>query len=297
MTDVTEFFLKFIINDNLGQICNRHQILADQKPCGARDPDCIELSRLASTAVDFPKTGIPVDLKTSPWVNTRLKPDFMAYRPISKEDLITLKSSDPTDSDLSGTRPDRTYYYQSKKVLGEMYRRVDIDSLLSQWNANLDVNEAGTEQVWLKIKSKLQMIVPPYEERWPQLLLEAQEVFDEYMNELQIIQRYFHPTPWRKQLSEEEVFLQCISIAPSIRSVRGRGTSEYIQGLSQAYEGLVNWVKFGVTEDGEDRFVRLAAYFHVGIESAKSRDKGEGESFAWLLFPDLCQAWEEENEK
>jgi hypothetical protein len=108
------------------------------------------------------------------------------------------------------------------------------------------------------------------------------------MNELQMIQRYYHPTPWRKQLSESEVFLQCISLAPSIRSVGGRGTSEYNQGLRRAYEELVNWVKLGVKKQAEDYFERLAAYFYVGIESAKSR-KGEGESFAWILFPDLCQ--------
>lgn len=292
MKDVTDFFLNFIINDNLGQICSRHQILADQKREGAMHPDCVKLSRLASTAVDFPKTGVAVDIRELPKVFTRIKPDFMAYRPISKDEHITLSSTEPSDAELSGTRPDRTYYYESKKVLGELYRCVDIESLLKQWNANSEDDGESTHQIWLKIEARLQQIVPCYKDRWPEFLEGAQELLDEYMNELQMIQHYYHPTSWRKQLSEEEVFLQCISIAPSIRTVHGRGANEYIQGLRQAYEGLVGWVRSGIRTAGDGAFQRLAACFYVGIHSAKTHKRREGESFAWIVFKDLHNAWQ-----
>jgi hypothetical protein len=59
-SDMTHFFIKFMENDNLGQIATLHQILADQSKLGTFDPDCISLAGMHSTAVDFSKTGIPV---------------------------------------------------------------------------------------------------------------------------------------------------------------------------------------------------------------------------------------------
>jgi len=53
--------------DRLGQISNMHKIRADFKPLGTRDSDCITLAKLASDAVDFSKSGIPV---SEPHANT-----------------------------------------------------------------------------------------------------------------------------------------------------------------------------------------------------------------------------------
>ena len=64
-SDMTDFFLKFMENDNLGMISTLHQILADQKPVGTLDSECVRLAGLASTAVDFSKTGIPVRILVS----------------------------------------------------------------------------------------------------------------------------------------------------------------------------------------------------------------------------------------
>jgi len=58
--DITNFFVQFMKNDALGRIAVLHQTLADQKPTGTLDPDCLKLASLHSTAVDFSKTGIPV---------------------------------------------------------------------------------------------------------------------------------------------------------------------------------------------------------------------------------------------
>ena len=61
-SDMTDFFISFMENDRLGLIATLHQILADQKDEGTFDQDCLLLASLHSTAVDFPKTGIPVNL-------------------------------------------------------------------------------------------------------------------------------------------------------------------------------------------------------------------------------------------
>lgn len=61
-TDMTDFFIKFMETDQLGRIAVLHRVLADQKPNGTCDPDCITLAEMHSTAVDFAKTGIAVSL-------------------------------------------------------------------------------------------------------------------------------------------------------------------------------------------------------------------------------------------
>ena len=61
-SDITDFFVSFMENDALGRIAILHQILADQKSSGTFDPACIQLAEMHSTAVDFSKTGIPVNL-------------------------------------------------------------------------------------------------------------------------------------------------------------------------------------------------------------------------------------------
>lgn len=56
-SDMTDFFIQFMENDNLGLIATLHQILADQSPVGTFDPLCIKVAGMHSTAVDFSKTG------------------------------------------------------------------------------------------------------------------------------------------------------------------------------------------------------------------------------------------------
>lgn len=59
-SDMTDFFVRFMENDNLGLIAILHQIMADRSNAGTFDPVCVALAELHSTAVDFSKTGIPV---------------------------------------------------------------------------------------------------------------------------------------------------------------------------------------------------------------------------------------------
>ncbi|KAI3891026.1 hypothetical protein MKW98_007331 [Papaver atlanticum] len=95
-SDIVDFFVKNMVNEKLGTICNSHVVHADLSDYGAMDEKCIKLAELAATAVDFPKTGkvvaMPQELKP------KMYPDFMG-----KEDFIS---------------------YKSKKVLGELYRKI-----------------------------------------------------------------------------------------------------------------------------------------------------------------------------
>lgn len=291
--DIIEFFLNFIVNDNLGQLCTRHSLFADQSPTGALSENCVKLSRLASIAVDFPKTGRPVDMKEAPWIETWIKPDFMAQYPLREEDYVANNGQTPSPSkEYSGTRPDRRHYYPSTKVLGHLYRYVDIQKLVRMWTADVRETRSGSETLWNRIESNLRKLVPVYEPLWPSFLKEAQEIFEIYVEDLEDIQRRCHPTPWRaKSLSEHEVFTQCIIMDPLTKSVRGRGKEDFLKVLQSEYRKLVEWVKAEIWRTAEGRFQRAAAYFYVGINSPKRRPQHHGESFAWIVVPDVFAAW------
>ncbi|KAM5379841.1 hypothetical protein ACJA88_005269 [Fusarium oxysporum] len=73
--DIADFFVDFMRTDILGMIATRHVVLADYHEQGTTHPDCISLAGMHSTAVDFSKTGIPVDVKALP-KNPPFRPDL-----------------------------------------------------------------------------------------------------------------------------------------------------------------------------------------------------------------------------
>ena len=95
--EVQEYFTDYLLNDSLGIICSAHTVFADRDPLMARSKECIELARLASIAVDFPKTGVPAKIPQE--LRAKDYPDFME------------KAADR-----------RTY--ESQRVLGKLFRDV-----------------------------------------------------------------------------------------------------------------------------------------------------------------------------
>ncbi|GJV96681.1 probable RNA-dependent RNA polymerase 1 [Tanacetum coccineum] len=94
--EVEEYFTNYIVNDSLGIIANAHTVFADREPLKAMAEPCVELAKLFSIAVDFPKTGVPAEIPA----NLRVKeyPDFME-------------------------KPDKSTY-QSGNVIGKLFREV-----------------------------------------------------------------------------------------------------------------------------------------------------------------------------
>ncbi|KAF5139412.1 putative RNA-dependent RNA polymerase 2 [Metarhizium anisopliae] len=66
--DMANFFIDFMKNDVLGIIATRHQMYADLKPAGTLDPECIRLAEMHSAAVDYSKSGVPVEAHFIPKV-------------------------------------------------------------------------------------------------------------------------------------------------------------------------------------------------------------------------------------
>lgn len=96
MQDIQKYFADYIVNDSLGIIANAHTVFADKEIGKAMSSHCIELARLFSIAVDFPKTGIPAVIPTH--LHVKEYPDFME------------KPDKPT--------------YESYNVIGKLFREV-----------------------------------------------------------------------------------------------------------------------------------------------------------------------------
>ncbi|XVE74532.1 hypothetical protein DITRI_Ditri12bG0024400 [Diplodiscus trichospermus] len=94
--EVAEYFTNYILNDSLGIISNAHTVFADREPSKAMSEPCIELAKLCSIAVDFPKTGVPAQIPHR--LRVQEYPDFME-------------------------KPDK-FTYESESVIGRLYREV-----------------------------------------------------------------------------------------------------------------------------------------------------------------------------
>ncbi|KAF8407581.1 hypothetical protein HHK36_006715 [Tetracentron sinense] len=94
--EVEEYFTNYIVNDTLGIIANAHTVFADKELLNAESKACIELARLFSIAVDFPKTGVAAEIP--PHLQVKEYPDFME------------KLDRPT--------------YESHRVIGKLFREV-----------------------------------------------------------------------------------------------------------------------------------------------------------------------------
>lgn len=87
-------------SDELGYISILHLRFSDLNDPSCRE--CLILAKLASQAVDFPKTGTPVEFDSIPSLpRNTCKPDFLCPE---------------------GSTPDPKRFYPSRKVLGALFR-------------------------------------------------------------------------------------------------------------------------------------------------------------------------------
>ena len=111
--DMTSFFVTFMKYDNLSRIAVAHRYWADSSPKGVKDPKCIELAELHSTAVDYVKTGVPAKMGS----HLRVK-------------------NWPHWAEVKGKPPGKIYH--SKKVLGQLYDKVQRVDMQPTWDYEFD---------------------------------------------------------------------------------------------------------------------------------------------------------------
>ncbi|KAG8691097.1 hypothetical protein FRC11_006846 [Ceratobasidium sp. 423] len=105
--DVKDFICDYINSDILGLVSLRHLRLADDRPLGVNDPDCLKLAALHSKAVDFQKSGTPVEFKDLPYPS-RARPDWDA-------------------GEVQFRRGEQNNIYKSERALGQLYRDIQLE--------------------------------------------------------------------------------------------------------------------------------------------------------------------------
>jgi RNA-dependent RNA polymerase len=111
VADMSDFFVTYMQNDSLGQIAHAHLAQADKH--SIQDEICLELARLHSQAVDYPKSGIPAQMSR----NLRPKewPHYMEKKHMHSSKI-----------------------YKSTNILGMLYDQVQLVDFKPQWENPFD---------------------------------------------------------------------------------------------------------------------------------------------------------------
>ncbi|PVG04809.1 RdRP-domain-containing protein [Serendipita vermifera] len=107
-SDIADFVVNYIKNDLLGVIATRLLLNADISSKCMEDENCLELAALHSVAVDFPKTGRPVERGQLPPRLAKTKPDWFA------NETTNLSEAD---------------FYPSERHIGHLFRAIKLPAV------------------------------------------------------------------------------------------------------------------------------------------------------------------------
>ncbi|KAI5248426.1 RNA-directed RNA polymerase [Aureobasidium subglaciale] len=289
--DMSNFFVEFMETDQLGQICTRHLQLADQREAGVFDNDCVQLASMASTAVDFSKTGISVSMINAPRAH-RAKPDFMAPSPrvivesggfASFEDAVENDEDQEDDpfGDLDGVRPMR--YYRSNKALGHLYRAIDEHQFLKNMQDAtkliLDHEDNLLSTLWTYVHQHTEII------QWSHHLDLARQIRDGYEQALLQSLYQFASSP-RHPLTETEIFSG--TILGRDGSKQSKRLREATQAMRQQLEDVLTFTisriidgDYDDNDRNEEALPRAIACLAVGMDEPAMGDKKVGKLQSW----------------
>ncbi|GME35173.1 RNA-dependent RNA polymerase eukaryotic-type [Neofusicoccum parvum] len=285
--DITKFFVKFMETDQLGRISTIHMQLADRAPTGTLDSNCKKLSEMASTAVDFSKTGIPVDMSQCPR-HDMIRPDFMAPGPHANVqrrgvDLTEAEHDDDDDDAIEALNPDfKSFrYYESNHVLGRLYRAIDEQKIFQDMhqNARNDHFPPGMDvmnQVWAYVLKETAGF------QWEVYKPLAREIREIYESNLLDVMFDFSMHP-RYPLSEIEVFGGNIigkNSGSTNRRVRER-TIDMNKRFERDTVFAVQRIIHGENNDPEEALPRSIACMAVGMTEQSKFQNTLGEPKSW----------------
>ncbi|KAF4336323.1 RNA-directed RNA polymerase [Fusarium beomiforme] len=247
--DIADFFVDFMRTDILGMIATRHVILADYCEEGTMHPDCVKLAGMHSTAVDFSKTGIPVDVKALP-KNPPFRPDFLALAPplkmYDKGQIAHLHDEDEDDNADDGMARYKTKYYPSDKILGYLYRNVDEKKI---WDEDIHrIINAGGPSVWDQLLTVVENEVLKYklDVDWTRRYEEAWKIRGLYESSITDKMWDFSENP-RKPLTEVEVFCGFIL---NKRGAQTRSQGDSSIKLKEETDRIMTWIAKQIRDRG-----------------------------------------------
>lgn len=244
--DMTNFFVDFMATDQLGLIATRHIILADVHDAGTVHDECKLLAEMASTAVDYSKTGIPVDISrlASLRLNTRYRPDFLAPAPPTNiVDKTEIRFEPPTAPSAEADEDDDTgpihKFYKSDKILGKLYRAID-EKRIWRDDIHLIVNRSGSslwDELFVHITSQCKENFGSV--NWKRALDEAHSIRQAYDDAIWTATIDYSDHSF-KGITELEVFTGAIFNKTGIQTRRQRDTSIR---LKDDFDRTTKWVE------------------------------------------------------
>ncbi|TKA65705.1 hypothetical protein B0A55_11132, partial [Friedmanniomyces simplex] len=299
--DMSDFFVRFMETDQLGMICTRHMQLADQQCTGTFSAECIKLAGMASTAVDYSKTGIPINIKEAPRFDPR-RPDFMAPSPrvvVSEKGYLDLEENDDQDDEAfegidTEQKPYR--YYQSEKALGHLYRSIDEHQFLTTMQTQhraLTLRSGTPPSMLPSLLKYMQKRASAYGLQYSHALPFAQDIRRSYDESLLDIMYNYCPTP-HTHLSEREVFSGTIlgrqggaqgkplrELSKTMRE-RFEAVTEYAvlritRGDQAAAQGMMEDEQYGYDDREIEGFPRAIACLEVAVRERGWVDRRAGE--------------------
>ncbi|KAI0834233.1 RdRP-domain-containing protein [Hypoxylon sp. FL0890] len=241
--DMTDFFVEFMATDQLGVIATKHMILADRKTAGTVDDECKLLAEMHSTAVDYSKSGIPIDInKLRGLTPTKYRPEFLAPAPPAhikdKTEIVFEAPREPSLEDDEDESGPRHHYYRSEKILGKLYRAIDEKKV---WKKDIHkpVRSHGAsiwEQLLLYTKKKSVELGLC---NWPAVLEDARRIREAYDDAIWSATMEYSDN-FTKGLTELEVFTGCIFNKSGVQTRRQRDKSVR---LKDEYDRIAKWVE------------------------------------------------------
>ncbi|RPB21622.1 RdRP-domain-containing protein [Terfezia boudieri ATCC MYA-4762] len=291
--DMVDFLIDFMQNDRLGLISTRHLIIADQQKEGTLHPDCIKLAQMHSTAVDFPKTGVKVEMAQLPKCG-RTRPDFMAPGPHLLIEKVTEYSEerDPRDDenndDEYGNAPTR--YYESEKILGKLYRTIDERKFKSEIKEESSQKLNLILDVWDYIVGFVRNEENPINLPWQEYAEFAENLKMEYEDDVQAMMRDYSVTPTAEPLKEVEVFIGCI-VGKGKQNRREKDNSVQMkEGFDRVVDKVFDCIR-GSTDESSiggpwEALARGTACLWTCVNPRQSVSRIRGEealqSFGWI---------------
>jgi len=267
----------------VGIIAINWLIIADQSSECIFDESCLTLAQLHSDAVDYPKSGTPVELGRIPKLKIKQKPDWIA----------------PETANLDSAR-----YYESKSALGRLFRAVELPAVRTTvdngaghrrrgWrNRPRHCEQASEITADRQIIEEIDLLVDNClgSQSWTSHGSRAiiEQVYDRYVSELNAICRTHtlsHSSS--SKLSEEEAFMGTITSKTS----QPRKRKDLTSRLREQTDVLVRGVKEEL--DGDDDTPPEEVLERAWLAWIHAISKGiafGAQSFSWIALHCIFEA-------
>ena len=236
---------------------------------GIFDEDCFALAEMHSNAVDYPKSGTPVNTKTIPRQKRNGKPDWACPETL--------------------TTPTAGKFYSSTRAIGQLFRDMDLPADLGPTKESATwISSSGHRHTRNSLVQKRVSQFVQTSEISTQLRQNAEKLFSQYKAQLQgICVTKSLSSSRHGSLTEEEAFVGTISQ----RFTDQRRRKDMLSRLRESTDVLVRRIRYTLEGAkgglGEDFLRRSWCAWQVALN--KGSQFG-AQSFGWLALGCIFEA-------